>query len=231
MFRRTLAWLFLIAVAVGLWYGARWFRQSRSLEATLVFDAPQKIKAGAVVTYDDQRIGEVLRVTKLERKQAVVVSVDKDMRNHVRTDSLFSADNVEGRQRLVVSSRFAIGRPVEDGAVIHVRDRKYARLFDKGAKAVVPMAKELGDRTMEALKSYDRQKLEEQFSEWSARVPEWKKSGGEVLDKNMAVIEEKVEAAEAELRKNHRDVDADRLRQRFEAWLESFSDEERPDKE
>lgn len=226
MIRRLFSWLFLIAIVVGLWYGARWFRQSRALEATLIFDTPQAVQAGAPVMLDGERIGKVLRVSRLEKRQALVVSVDRERRNFVRTDSTFELDRSEGKPQLVVSSRFAIGRPVEDGAVIHVRRHKLASIMEKGASKVIPAAREWTDRTIEALKSYDSEKLESQFDDWTAQVPEWRRAGKESLDRNLEAISKKVDQAEAELRKSKRKADADRLRARFDRWLESFSTDE-----
>lgn len=226
MIRRLFAWLFLIAIVVGLWYGARWFRQSRALEATLIFDTPQVVQAGVPVTLDGERIGRVVRVSRLEKRQALVVSVERERRNFVRTDSSFEVERAEGKPQLVVSSRFAIGRPVEDGAVIHVRRNKLAGMMEKGAARVIPVAREWTDRTIEALKSYDSEKLESQFDDWSAKVPEWKEAGKESFDRNIEAISKKVDQAEAELRKSKRKADAERLRARFNRWLESFSTDE-----
>lgn len=221
--RKLLAVVFLFLVAGALWYGGRWFRSEHPLEATLIFDRRSPLRAGDAVTHDDVEIGRIESVTTVGRnRQAVVVRIDGVQRHLVRTDSTWALG--PGGRSLAVGSRLAVGPPLADGAVVHARSSQIAEWIDKGAGAMVPIKKKFSESADELIRMYEAARLDEQFAEWKAKVPEWKKSGDEVFDRNLSDIQAQVEAAEQKLRAAKKNVDADRLRAQFDEWLASVRD-------
>jgi len=59
-----------------------------------------------------------------------------------------------------------------------------------------------------------------QLDEWSEQLPEWKAEGREVFRKNLGELDDTVDEIEAALRRIDRNVEADRIREAFNEWVE-----------
>lgn len=210
MGRTILAILFLLALAATLWYGARWLAGSDDLEVTILFQEAESLSAGSPVVAKSVVIGRVTAVSPLQGRDAVSVTIDGRHRDEVLVDSRFSID--DGLIR--VSSTLAFGRPVEDGEVLYARDSKIARwLGEKGEPAVRRIREE-------AARLLDRDDVQRRLDEWASELPDWETAGDEVVRKNLEEIGEAVERVERDLRAKGRDLDAERVRRDFDAWVE-----------
>src|SRR4051794_27639304 len=115
MFRKLLA---LITLAAMVWLGMRYLAHKGEIKLTLVFQKTGALHQGDPVVENGETIGRVVRITPFVDQQAVVVTLDRAHRRAVVSDSLFSVDG----RRLVVNNTFAVGKPVEDGALIQVKE-------------------------------------------------------------------------------------------------------------
>ena len=211
MGRKILALLFVTSLAAVMWYGARWYTSQRDLDATLIFKGTLAVRRGSPVVYAGTRIGTVRRTSKMSNDQtAVEVRVDRQSRHLLRTDSSYIVQSFEGNPALAVASSIAVGPPIEDGAVVSVSSQHFAGWLAKGNAAVAKITK-----------WYEGSRVDHQFEEWERKAPEWRRSGKEVFDKNFEAVKKQVEEAEAELRRAHRDGEAEKLRRKFKNWVDS----------
>lgn len=217
--RKILAVGFLVAVAVALWYGGRWFVTERALEATLVFDRNVRLSNGDPVLHDGLTIGAVENVSKLRTGKAVEIRIDREHRHLIRTDSSFIPS--AGEHSLIVSSSLAVGPPLADGAVVHVRESQIAGWLARGAEALQPLKKKAAESRDQLFRYYDEANFERKLAGWAEKIPEWKEQGSDVYERNLAYVRAQAAEAEAQLREASKNVEADRLRARFDAWLES----------
>ena len=136
MLRKLLA---LIVLAATVWLGARYFAHRGEIKATVVFREAGTLRKGDPVIENDQTIGRVTKISELDGQDAVVIRLDRAHRRDIVTDSLFSVEN----RRIVVNNTFAIGKPIDDGAVLRAKDDRFSRWLAKHANAVKPFVENL----------------------------------------------------------------------------------------
>jgi len=207
MFRKLLA---LIVLAVAVWLGARYFAHRGEIKATLVVHEAGSLRTGDPVVENDETIGRVTKITQLDGEDAVVIRLDRAHRRSVVTDSLFSVEN----RRVVVSNTFAVGKPIDDGAVLRVKDDRFSRWLAKHADSVKPLIEKVKRAADEKLDAIDGE-----LASASAKVPDWKREGQGAFEKNVAALQKKIEKTEKDLERSKRFEDAEQLRKRFERWL------------
>jgi hypothetical protein len=220
MIRRLIGLLILGVVAVVLWRGADWFGHSDALRATVVFDQPTALRRGDPVVQGDRQIGVVEKISPLGEQQAVAIQVEEEERKSVRSDSLIRVERNHDERQLVVDSNFAMGKPVEDRAVLHARDSRVARALERGGAALAPVAREAKERAA-ALLPADLSSFDSQLDRWNAALPEWKAEGAEGLRRHLNDVKAKAAEAESSLRRAGKNLEADELRSRAGQWIES----------
>ena len=217
MIRKLFGAIVLAGVVLLLWTVARWYAHSNDLHATVVFDEPSGLHRGDTVLQGDEAIGRVIKVGRIGDQEAITIEVPREHRNALRSDSFY---RVTDSHELVVDSNFAVGRPLEDRAVVHAEDSKVAQMIERGGRALLPAAKKAKDSAA-ALLSRGHDDFDRQLDDWSARLPEWKREGHASFSKHLDEVKEKAENAETSLRQAGRKLEADRLRARVSAWIES----------
>jgi len=205
--RKLAALVFLAGVAVAVWAGAQWFVHRHDIKATVVFAKAPKLRAGDAVKENGRTIGKIVSVDPMDERHAVTIRLNRSDRRAIVTDSLFDVKD----HALVVDNTFAIGRPIDDGAILEARDDRFARWLARHGAAAKPYIDAFRAR-IDALANRD-------FDEWTRRVPEWKKEGSEAFERHVEDVKKRVAAAEEELRKSDRAAEARKLKERFDKWL------------
>ena len=218
MVRTVFAILLLALLAVGVWYGVRWYAERDDLHLTVVFESAGELRRGDPVTSGGMMIGRVTKLSRLESQDAVSILVWKDHRGELLRDSLFSVEESNGESRVEVVNTLAVGSPLPDGAVIYARDDKVSRWLARHGREVGEVLGKLEGKAKKLKDDYESGRLQEEFERYKQQVPEWKKQGEDVLRRNVEKVEEKVETMEKVLRENGRVKEADELRRRFEQW-------------
>ena len=219
MFRRLLAIVLLVSLAVLVWYAARWVQHKDDLTATVIFDGPQTFVPGDQILLDQLVIGEVTKVVSLDEKTAVSIRVDREFRNDVLGDSLFVPYGASFPRYISIVNSIAVGRPVPDGAVIIAREDRLTRFLADGADRIAPTLKKLGAKAAQAWEDWDSQKFEQQLDEWETQMPEWRKQGDEVFQRNVESVKGTVAELEKSLREAGKSEEAEKIRSRFRQWL------------
>jgi ABC-type transporter Mla subunit MlaD len=208
MFRKLLA---LIALAAVVWLGARYFAHRGSVKVTLIVRRADAVRKGDPVVEGGRAIGQVIKTSHVdEGADAIVVRIDRDHRRDVVSDSLFTVKS----RRVEVNNTFAIGKPLEDGAVVQVKEDRLARWLAKHGQAVKPLiekAKRAADEKLDALNA--------ELASASAKAPDWKRQGRDVFDKNVAALQKKIEQAEDEMKRSDQAAEAKKLREKFDRWV------------
>ena len=205
--RTFLAVLLLLVLAFAVWVGAQWIVHRNDINATIVFTKAPKLRPGDPVKEDGRTVGKVVSVAELGDKHAVTVRINRRDRTAIVTDSLFDVKD----HALVVDNNVAVGRPIDDGAILEAHDDRFARWLSRHAEAAKPY--------IDALRAKIDSMSDRDFTEWTKNVPEWKKEGKEAFDRHVDDVQKKVAAAEEELRKSNRAAEARKLKERFEKWL------------
>jgi hypothetical protein len=212
MFRKLLA---LIVLAALVWLGARYFAHRGEVKATIVFHQPGELRKGDPIVENGETIGRITAITPLGDESAVSVRIDRRHRRDVVTDSSFTADG----RRIVVNNTFAIGKPIDDGALLRAKDDdRFSRWLAKNAAAVQPFVEKLkraADQQFDSLND----SLEKDLASASAKMPEWKREGKEAFDKHVEELKKKIEKAEKDLEKTDHKAEARKLREKFDKWL------------
>jgi hypothetical protein len=184
------------------------------LEATLLLPAVDGLSEEATIEAEATPIGRVRGIARHNDEFAVRVTVESEHRQRIRTDSLYSVE----RDRLVVDSRVAIGKPLEDDAVIRPpHEGLLTRTVQRGRELAAKAASNGSDLT----RDYEAGRLEERLSEWRASLSAAATQGDEAFRRQQDAIRQKMASLEAQLRADGRLAEADRLRQRFEEWRAS----------
>lgn len=210
--RRFSALVLLVVLAVAAWFGARWLAHRGEVKATIVFDDASSLKPGDPVVADDIQVGRVLKIEKVDNRDAVTVRLARDHRRAIVTDSLFAA----GKHELEVSNTFAVGRPVDDGAILYAREDRVSRWLAKHGGAVKPLLDKARAKADAFIDEGD-------FSNWTAKVPEWKKEGSDSLRKHLDEARRQVDKSVEELKKSNHADDAKKLKEKFEKWIDDVS--------
>jgi hypothetical protein len=205
--RRLSALILMILLAVGAWFGARWLAHRGEVKATIVFDDASPLRPGDPVLDNQVVIGHVVRVDRVDDRDAVTIRLSRDHRRSVVTDSLFSIDG----HALDVSNTFAVGRPIDNGTILYAREDRISRWLAKHGKSVKPLLDKARAKA-DAL-------IDDDFSSWTAKVPEWKNEGADALQKHLDDAKKRVDKAEADLRASNRADEAKKLKERFQKWV------------
>jgi hypothetical protein len=132
--RKLLGLLFLLVLAAAVWVGARAFVHRGEVKATIVFDDVHGLRRGDPVVEHNDVAGRVTSIDPLGDRSAVTIRLDRMHRRSVLTDSLFAIDH----DQLVVSNTFAVGRPIDDGALLEAKEDRVSRWLAKHGGAVEP---------------------------------------------------------------------------------------------
>jgi len=208
MFRKLLA---LIALAALVWLGARYFAHRGEIKLTLIVHHADSIAKGDPVIEGGTLIGEVIKTSHLdEGADAVVIRIKRDHRRDVVSDSLFTVKN----GRIEVNNTFAVGKPLEDGAVVHVREDRLASWLVRHGAAVKPLMEKIkraADAKLDA--------LDAELASAATKVPDWKREGHDVFDRKIADLEKKIEKTEDDLKRSDQAAEAKKLREKFDRWV------------
>jgi len=208
MFRKLLA---LIVLAALVWLGARYVAHRGEIKLTLIVHHAGSMAKGDPVIEGSRTIGRVIKTSHIDDgADAIVIRLDRAHRRDVVTDSFFSVEN----HRVMVSNTFAVGKPVEDGAVLHVKEDRLGGWLARHAGAVKPLIekfKRAADENLDA--------LDAELASATAKVPDWKKQGKDVFDKNVGALEKKLEQTEDELKRSDQAAEAKKLREKFDRWV------------
>jgi ABC-type transporter Mla subunit MlaD len=208
MFRKLLA---LIALAALVWLGARYFAHRGDIKATVMIHSAARLRKGDPVVENGRAVGRIIRISPIDDGQdAVVIRIDRDHRRDIVTDSLLTVDD----RRLVVNNTFAVGKPIDDGAVLHVKDDRFSRWLAKHANAVQPLVEKVKRAADEKLDAIDAE-----LASATAKVPDWKREGKDVFDKNIGELKTKIDKAEDDLKRSDKLAEAKKLREKFDRWL------------
>ncbi|HYM61591.1 MAG TPA: hypothetical protein VEZ11_11950 [Thermoanaerobaculia bacterium] len=218
--RKLLAFVLLIALAAGAWFAARLFIHRGEVRATIIFDQSQRIGKNDPLVADGVTIGRVTAVTPMDGREAVSIRVDRLHTRDVVTDSLFAVEGDPPHTRLEVTNTFAVGRPIDDGAILYAKQDRIATWLAKHGSAVQPLLSKLKRKADEKIEAIDREGLDAQLDEWKRKVPAWKKEGSDVLDRRLDEIRGEIEKLERQLRDSKKTEEADRLKERFKRWLD-----------
>jgi hypothetical protein len=170
--RKLGAILFILFLAVCVWAGARWMTTRGTVKATIIFQSAGALRGGDPVVSNQAVIGHVTRVDKVDERDAVTIRLDRDHRNAIVSDSLFTVDD----HKLVVMNAFAVGAPIEDGAVIQVKEDRLTKWLAKNGQKVEPLMDKLkqqadkGVETVRTSSSGEAQKLKEKVDGWVDKV-------------------------------------------------------------
>lgn len=223
--RKLLALAAVVIIFALFWSGTGWFARGDELAAVIVFDRPEGLRAGDRVVQDGTPIGEVTKVATVDGRPAVSIVIPEEHRSALRSDSLVRVVRTGPRPQVEVDSNFAVGRPLENGAVLRARDHDLARWLDKGKDAVTPAARRMRDSAVAWIERTGTEKIDREIDDWKRRVPEWKQEGREAFAVRVAAAKKKSEEWEASLRSAGRNSDADRVRQRVTEWLNALKSE------
>ena len=114
----------------------------------------------------------------------------------------------------MVNNTFAIGKPIEDGAVLRAKDDRFSRWLAKHADAVKPFVEKVKRAADEKFDSIDAE-----LASATAKAPEWKREGKAVFDKNLGELQKKIEKTSKDLENSDKAAEARKLREKFEKWL------------
>jgi MlaD protein len=132
--RKLFALVFLVALAAVVWYGSRWFARRDEVKATIVFRDSGALRKGDAVLEKQVVVGRVSSVDVFDDRKAVTVRLARDHRDAIVGDSLFIIDG----RTLAVINTFAVGRPVENGAILYAKEDSVSRWLAKNGPKAQP---------------------------------------------------------------------------------------------
>lgn len=132
--RKLLGLVFLLVIAAAVWLGARAFVHRGEVKATIVFDDVHGLRRGDPVVEHNDVAGRVIGIDRVGERSAVTVRLDRMHRRSILTDSLFAIDH----DQLIVTNTFAVGRPIDDGALLEAKEDRVSRWLAKHGGAVAP---------------------------------------------------------------------------------------------
>jgi hypothetical protein len=206
--RKLFSFLVLVALAAAVWFGARWLVHRGEVKATIVFDDARGLKRGDPVVENGVTVGRVVSVDRIDDRAGVTVRLARDHRRSIVSDSLFAIDH----NSLVVNNTFAIGSPVENGAIVHPREDRLTRWLAKHGGAVKPY--------LDAARAKADEWIDRDFDTWTAKLPEWKREGSAAFERHLDDAKARVAKAETELRNANRAEEARKLKEKFDRWLD-----------
>jgi hypothetical protein len=205
--------LILIVVAILVWVGARFLVHRGEVKATVVFHDARGLRKGDQVMEGTDRIGRITSVSRLDGDAAVSFRIDRAHARSVVTDSFFTINE----HALVVSNTFAIGKPIADGAILRAREDRVGQWLVKHGQSLQPILAK-AKRAIDG--GFDD--LDRELDAAKAHAPQWKREGGDAIDRHVAPIRARVLQIEGDLRKSNRIAEAKAIRQKFEHWIEEM---------
>ncbi len=205
--RKIVPFLALVVLAFAVWFGARAFVHRGEIKATIVFDHPGDIRRGDPVLTNGHVIGRVVRVDAVDERMAVTIRLDRNARRDLVSDSLCAVDG----HAVVVTNTFAVGAPVEDGAIIHAKQDRVSRWLAKHGATVAPY--------VDAARASADRLIDDDFSKWNDEIPEWKKQGRAVFDEHMRSVKKEADDMANDLRTRQKVDEAKKLKERFDKWF------------
>ncbi len=160
--------LFLIVLAAGIWVGARWIAGRGTAKATILFNSAAGLRSGDPVIENKVVAGRVTRIDRVDDRDAVTVRLDAGHRRAIVSDSLFTIED----HKLLVTNAFAVGAPVENGAILQAKEDKVSRWLAKNGPKVEPLVESLkqkADNGVESVRSSsneEAQKLKDKVDGW-----------------------------------------------------------------
>ena len=170
--RKLGAILFVAILAVAVWAGARWMVERGTVKATIIFHHARGLNSGDPVVENQTVVGKVARIDKVDDRDAVTVRLDRDHRRAIVSDSLFTIDD----HKLIVMNAFAVGAPIENGAVLQAKEDRISSWLAKHGQKVEPLVDKLkqqadkGVETVRTSSSDEAQKLKEKVDAWVDKV-------------------------------------------------------------
>jgi hypothetical protein len=149
---------------------------------------------------------------------AVTVNIPLEHRNRIFTDSVFEIGGNPPEVRVL--SAISIGSPLTNGAVIVASSDRVSKFIAKGGERLAPHLAAVKEKALSTISEYDTEMFQAELDAWNEKVPEWKAEGKDVLKRNIADLGETVDEIEAALRKLERDAEADKIRRKFDDWVE-----------
>ena len=159
--RKLLGLVFLLVIAAAVWLGARAFVHRGEVKATIVFDDVHGLRRGDPVVEHNDVAGRVTSVDRVGERSAVTVRLDRMHRRSILTDSLFAIDH----DQLIVTNTFAVGRPIDDGALLEAKEDRVSRWLAKHGGAVAPYVDKVRARADELI-----DKNSDVTKKWKERV-------------------------------------------------------------
>ena len=160
--RKAFSLILLLLLAGGVWLGARWMVHRGEVKATIVFDDAGSLRAGDPVLEGEEVVGKVIEIARVNDRDAVTVRLDRNHRTAIVDDSLFSIES----HRLVVTNTIAVGKPVEDGAILYAKEDKVSRWLAKHGSAVAPAIDKLKKKADAGLDAAKKTPWREKLREW-----------------------------------------------------------------
>lgn len=224
--RKLASVLFLLLLAILVWLAGRWFIHRGELRATVVLPSAGELRKNDPVVENGVEIGRVAKIVHLDQEDAVSIRIARDYRRNVVADSLFEVAGSAPHTRLSIMNTFAVGSPVEDGAILHPHQDKVTLWLARHGSSVAPLIAGLKEKTDRWLETHSAADLDRQLADWKARMPEWKQRGQATLDRNLTDIRDRVKRTEDDLKKNGKFEEAAKLKQKFDAWWQDVSKSE-----
>lgn len=216
--RRLLSLVFLLFLAVAAWLAGRWLVHRGELRATIVLPTAGPLRERDPVISGGVEIGTVSAIAHLDGNDAVSVRIGRRHRRDLVTDSLFEVEGAAPHARLIVNNTIAVGAPIADGEILRPRNDRLTRWLARHGSAVAPLLSGLRQKADEAIDRYRDGSFDRQLDDWKKRAPEWKSEGRAALDRNLSAARARVDALEADLRKRGRTDEAEKLKEKFDAW-------------
>jgi len=166
--RKLGSFFFLLILAAGVWIGARWIAGRGTVKATILFNSAAGLRSGDPVIENKVAVGKVTRIDRVDDRDAVTVRLDAGHRRAIVSDSLFTIEE----HTLLVTNAFAVGAPVENGAMLQAKEDKVSRWLAKNGPKVEPLVESLkqkADNGVESVRSTSNdqaQKLKDKVGGW-----------------------------------------------------------------
>src|SRR6266542_559432 len=180
--------LVIVLALIAICIGGRYILHRGEVRATIVMHDAGALRAGDPVVENGAAVARVTKISRLDGDDAVSIRIGRDHRRAVVSDSLFAVDG----RTLAVSNTFAIGAPIDDGALLRARDGGIASWLARHGDTIAPL--------LAKAKSATDAKLDE-------------------ADKRLAEVKSRVGKMEEELVRSNRLAEARALRAKLDKWI------------
>ena len=197
--------LILILLVAAAWMGARYLIHRGEVKATIIMAASSGLRKGDPLVESGVEVGHVTAIAHLDGEDAVSVVLTRSHRRAIVTDSLFAVDG----HTLVITNTVAVGAPVDNGAVLRVREDKVSRWLAKHGSF------------LDRFRAKTDETVDSQIAKWNEQLPEWKQQGNDALGEHLSKARAKVSKIEDDLRRSNHADEAKAMREKFDRWVES----------